>query len=187
MASSFITCSHCGKTEDLEIFRTTQSLLVSAMRREQLCFDCAYWKAWMANPEPETIIVNRRLYKLSEPLKQVNRKQARAKSLTFLLEVNTKNVLVGNNLIFRGTIPCAFQSELPDQFKLITQDEYLRIYGYGGDKCLSKGCFDRYHCIWYRPDIAEPIEPWNTIPDNYEIGSELCPSFVNKIRIYDNN
>lgn len=186
MASSYITCSHCGKTEDLETFRQIQSPLVAKMRGEQLCFGCAYWRKWMERPEPDTIIASRNLFRVTEPLKVVNRREAKAKNLRFLLVPHTSQVYAGANLILRGTIPTAFQDELPDQYKLITRDEYLRIYDYGCDMCRSKGCFDRYHCIWYHPEIMELNGPWNTIPENYEVGTELCPSFVNKHKIYGN-
>lgn len=106
--------------------------------------------------------------------------QARAKDLLFVIDVTANKVCACRDLILRGSIPVQFRSLLPDQYKFITKDEYSRVYRYNAEMCLSKGCFDRYHCIWYRPEFAEPDEAWNTIPENYIIGSEDCPSFVNK-------
>lgn len=180
MAHSFVTCSFCGKLEDLEAFRLTQSSLVSRMRAERLCFDCAYWKTWLENPEPDTVAISGRLYKMAQPFFFPNMQQARAKDLLFVIDATANKVYACRDLILRGSIPVQFRSLLPDQYKFITKDEYSRVYRYNAEMCLSKGCFDRYHCIWYRPEIAEPDEAWNTIPENYIIGSENCPSFVNK-------
>lgn len=180
MAHSFITCTYCGKQEDLQLFNTVQSPLVSKMREERLCFDCAYWIRWIENPEPDTIVVSHKLYKQVEPLRIVNLNQTRSSRMKFLIDIKNRRVYGCIGLILRGTIPSQFYNILPDKYKFITKDEYQRIYRFDADKCLSKGCFDRYHCLWYRPDIAEPNEPWNIIPDDYIIGGEQCPSFINK-------
>lgn len=187
MAHTFITCSFCNKREDLEAFRTIKNPLVSRMRNERICFDCAYWTNWLNNPEPGTIIANGELYKLTAPLIRLPINKTRAKALKFLAKVGTKDVYAVENMIVRGKIPARLSKLIPDQYKFITRDEYRRIVRYDSDMCLSKGCFDRYHCLWYRADIAEPDEPWNTIPKDYQIGSELCPSFVNKYGLINND
>lgn len=180
MAHSFITCSLCGKREDLEAYRLVKTPLVARMRADKVCFDCAYWQAWLKNPEPGTAIISGKLYKLTESFQTSNLLQIRPKDMSFVIDATANKIYTCQNLILRGNIPAQFQSILPDQYKFITKDEYRRIYQYNAEMCLSKGCFDRYHCIWYRADIAEPDEPWNTIPKHYQIGSENCPSFVNK-------
>lgn len=180
MAHSYITCLCCGKREDLEAFRLIRNHLVGLMRAERLCFDCAYWKTWLSNPEPETVAISGKLYKIAEPIFRPNLQQARSKELSFLIDATKNEVFACRGLTLRGVIPAQFSQKIPDRYKFITKEEYKRVYHYQADMCISKGCFDRYHCIWYRPDIAEPTEPWNTIPQNYLIGSEDCPSFVNK-------
>ena len=180
MAHSFITCSRCGKREDLEAYRLISSPLVAKMREDRICFDCAYWQSWLSNPEPDTVIISGKLYKLTQPIQVSNLRQVRAKDMCFLIDATSNHVYTGRDLILRGTIPSQFHSILRDQYKFITGEEYRRVYQYNAEMCLSKGCFDRYHCIWYRADIAEPDGPWNTIPQDYVIGGEYCPSFVNK-------
>lgn len=187
MAHTFITCSYCGKREDLEAFRSIKNPLVSRMRNEQICFDCAYWMNWLNNPEPDTIIVSGKLYKLTMPLKQLPFNRTRAKALLFIIKVGTKDVYTVTDMILRGTIPSRLSLLVPDQYKFITRNEYRRIIQFNADMCLSKGCFDRYHCLWYRVDLAEPIEPWNIVPKNYQIGGECCPSFINKYKLYNND
>ena len=118
---------------------------------------------------------------------QVSFNQSKAKALRFVVKVGTKEAYAVSDMILRGRIPQRLSELLPDQYKFITRDEYCRIIRFDAEMCLSKGCFDRYHCIWYRADIAEPDEPWNTVPKKYQIGSELCPSFINKYGFNDNS
>lgn len=180
MAHSFITCSFCGKCEDLEAFRTLSSPIVAKMRDERLCFDCAYWKMWLEHPEPETVVIDGGLYKLAEPLFCANLNQIHAAKTVFVVDPATDTAYACRDLPLRAIIPPQFISKFPDRYHFITKDEYCRMYKYDAEMCLSKGCFDRYHCLWYRADIAEPDEPWNEIPQNYVIGGECCPSFVEK-------
>lgn len=187
MAHTFITCSHCGKQEDLESFRSINNPLVSKMRNEQICFDCAYWMNRLNNPEPDTFVISGKLYKLNAPFKRLPFRRTRAIALKFVIKVGTKEVYAITDMILRGTIPPRLSKLVPDQYKFITRDEYRRIIRYEAEMCLSKGCFDRYHCLWYQADIAEPDEPWNIVPKDYQIGGENCPSFINKYGFNNNN
>lgn len=182
MANTFITCTCCGKREDLEAFRSLRNPLVSKMRSEQICFECAYWLNWLENPEPDTITMNGKLYKLDPPLRQLPVCQATAKSLRFVIKIGTKEVYAVKNMMLKGTVPAHLSHLIVDQYRFIARDEYCRIIGFNAEMCLSKGCFDRYHCLWYRKDIAEPNEPWNIIPKDYQIGGECCPSFIDKYK-----
>ena len=184
MAHSFITCSFCGKREDVEIFRFVQAPLVVKMRGERLCFECAYWKSLLENPESDTITINGSLYKHIEPLQRPNLNTVRSTSMKLMIDVDTRDICGCRSLIYRGRVPTRFIGQFPNRYKFITLDQYRRIYRYEAEMCLSKGCFDRYHCMWYNAAIAEPGEPWNIIPKNYIIGGENCPSFVNKYDIF---
>lgn len=183
MAHTFITCSYCGKQEDLEAFRSIKNPLVSKMRNERICFDCAYWMNWLNNPEPGTVVISGKLYKLNTPFKRLPFRRTRARALKFVIKVGTKEIYAITDITFRGAIPERLSKMVPDQYKFITRDEYRRIVRFESEMCLSKGCFDRYHCLWYRADIAEPDEPWNIVPKDYQIGGENCPSFIDKYGI----
>lgn len=187
MAHTFITCSNCGKQEDLEAFRSIKNPLVSKMRNKQICFECAYWMNQLSTPEPDTIIVSGKLYKLTMPLERLPLSKTRAKALQFIVRAGTKEVYAVTGMILRGVIPPRLSQLVQDQYKFITRDEYCRVIRFDAEMCLSKGCFDRYHCLWYRSDIAEPDEPWNIIPKDYQIGGERCPSFINKYKLYNND
>lgn len=186
MAHSYINCSFCGKQEDLETYRLIKHPLVSIMWDERLCFDCAYWKNWIKNPEPNTIIVSGGLYYLDQPLEKPSRTRLHnLKKCEYLFMPATKDVCVCTGMTLRGRIPEALRNHLPNQYVFITRKEYYSIINYCAPACLSKGCFDRYQCYWYDAESAEPNEPWNTVPADYVVGSEECPSFINKTKLYD--
>lgn len=183
MAHTFIKCSNCGKKEDLEAFRRIDNPIVAKMRKEQLCFDCAYWIDKINNLDSNMAIISGGLYRLDEPLTKLPLSRTRALGLKFVIKTDSNEVLATKRITLIGKIPERLYSLIPDQYAFITGDEYRRIVRFESDMCLSKGCFDRYHCLWYRADIAEPEEPWNTIPKDYQIGNEQCPSFINKYKI----
>lgn len=180
MAQTIISCSLCGKREDLEAFRTNSNPIVKLMLDEGLCYDCAYWKHTISNLKPNTIIIDGEIWESIVPLTKPTRRQSKAKDLRFIINLKTQEIFGATGLLLRGRIPERFSSLVKNTYKFITRDEYVRMQGYNAEMCLSKGCFDRYHCVWYNAAIAEPDEPWNKIPQNYVIGSEDCPSFVNK-------
>lgn len=155
------------------------------MREERLCFECAYWINYIANPDPNAIIASHKVIKQIEPFRYVNMTQARKKDMQFVIDLKTKQIYGCSGLIVRAEIPQAFWDKMPDQYKLISKDTYSRFYKFQAANCRAKGCYDRYHCWWYHPELVEGDTPWNKIPDNYVVGSELCPSFINKSQIYD--
>lgn len=158
------------------------------MWQERVCFDCAYWNNWLHYPEPNTIIVSGNLYHLDKPLEKPSKiRLSQLKHCKYMLVVNTHDVYVCTGLTLRGRIPNAWKNILPNQYVFITRDEYYLISNYEATHCSSKGCFDRYHCFWYNAQLTEPFGPWNVIPSDYRVGSEMCPSFINKHKLYDNN
>ena len=145
------------------------------------------WINWLVTPEPDTIVVSGKLYKLTSPLNRLPLSKTKARALQFVVKVGTSEVYTVTGMILRGMIPARLSQLVPDQYKFITRDEYRRVVGFNAEMCLSKGCFDRYHCLWYRADIAEPDEPWNIVPTDYRIGGENCPSFIDKSKFYNND
>lgn len=187
MIRSYYDCSCCGKRILTDQYRTIKSPIVVKMLEARLCFDCAYWKNWLENPEANTVVISGSVYKVTGKFFTPSRRQARSKSIYFLYDVKDQEPCACTDLLFRGRIPEPIQKDLPDQYKLITRDEYIRLTTYEAECCLSKGCFDRYHCVWYNAQIAEPDGPWNKIPRRHTIGSEDCPSFVNKNELRNND
>lgn len=180
MAQTIISCSHCGKREDLEAFRVIESPIVKLMMEEGLCYDCAYWKHTISNLRSGTLVIDGEIWESVVPLSRPSLRQSKTKGLRFIINIETKEVFGATGLVLKGKVPDRFSGQVKNTHKFISREDYVRMQGYNAEMCLSKGCFDRYHCVWYNAAVAEPDEPWNKIPKNYVIGSEDCPSFVNK-------
>lgn len=157
------------------------------MKAERLCFDCAYWKDYIANPTPGTAIVSGALYDFVPCRKEIDRRALKRKGIKLALDMTTKEVVTCVAPVLKAKVPLSFAQILPDQYRFISADTYFRIKEYCAPYCLSKGCFDRYHCYWYNAEKAEPNGPWNRIPAKYIIGSEMCESFIDKDKMYDNH
>lgn len=85
-----------------------------------------------------------------------------------------------NDVWHQGEIPEMFRHLFPNTAKFISCQLFRRLNNRSWFQCQRKGCYDRYHCYWYHPELTEPDgEPWNIIPDNWIIGGEMCPNFVN--------
>lgn len=156
------------------------------MRAERLCFDCAYWKDYIENPTPGTAIVSGALYAFIPNRNKIDRRNIRKKDITFAYDLAQKEAITCIAPVFKGKLTPAFANLLPDQYRFISAETYFRIKEYCAPYCNSKGCLDRYHCFWYHPEISEPNKPWNKIPKNYIVGSEMCESFINKEEMYVN-
>lgn len=179
MAITIITCKCCGKQEIAQTYRNLDADIAKAMLAEQLCFECAYWKLLIRNLKDYHIVIDGEVM-FVRLLAKPTLRQARRNNGDFIIDLKTKEVYNAIGLASVGKIPERFIGQVQNTHKFITREEYIRIQGYDAEVCLSKGCFDRYHCVWYNAAIAEPAEPWNKIPKNYKIGSENCPSFVDK-------
>lgn len=98
--------------------------------------------------------------------------------------MNTKELVTSISPVFKAKVSPAFTELLPDQYRFISADTFFKIKEYCAPDCKSKGCFDRYHCYWYNVKLMEKYGPWNKIPKNYIVGSEMCESFINKEQMY---
>lgn len=183
--AQLIQCTHCGQTFDLDLYCAYKGIS-KRMRAERLCFDCAYWKGYIENPTPGTAIVSGALYVFTPDRREIDRRNIRKRGITFAHDMTSKEIVTCIAPVFKARVPATFSEMLPDQYRFISADTYFRIKEYCAPYCNSKGCFDRYHCFWYHPEISEPHGPWNHVPKKYTVGSEMCESFINKEEMYVN-
>lgn len=177
-------CSICGSEINIWLCSRKRSL-TKLMRHYNLCFECAYWTNFIHNPTPGSTIISGGIY-MFEPIDGiVDWRKLRMSNTVYVMDLYTKKVMGSTKCSLIGIIPKIFSKQLPDQYKFISKDTYLKIVNYQGTCCIAKGCWDRYSCWWYNAQIAEPKGPWNAIPKNHKIGDELCESFINKFTIYD--
>jgi hypothetical protein len=179
---SHLQCRYCGSPVDLENYN--QKLpLPQVMKKEQLCFACAFWKNLIDNPVPYRQIINGTHWTFN-PWSDKPMMFAGHGGRAFYIMLNDGNVLRSNNAWFQGEIPEHFRSQLPDTAKFISRTAYYKIKDQPMFQCQSKGCWDRYHCYWYDKTV-EVDGAWNKIPSNHKIGDECCELFLDKNIVYE--
>jgi len=157
--------------------------LPQVMKKEQLCFACAFWKHLIDNPVPYRQIINGTHWTFN-PWSDKPMMFAGHGGRAFYIMLNDGNVLRSNNAWFQGEIPEHFRSQLPDTAKFISRTAYYKIKDQPMFQCQSKGCWDRYHCYWYDKTV-EVDGAWNKIPSNHKIGDECCELFLDKNVVYE--
>lgn len=176
-----IQCSNCGKVEPLICL--TQSPIAQLIRKEKLCYECAFWMQYAKTPYKDGAIVNGCLYKFSPTHESTKRKCLKNKF--FAVDVWTKELVYSSQRPqFMAKVPARFKKQFPDKYKFISLRTY-KILRERHNECLSKGCWDRYYCYWYNASKAEPSTPWNEIPHYHKSGGEGCESFIDKTTMYD--
>lgn len=186
MAREFITCKKCGKAIDAYYFSDKPQVL-SKIRESELCFDCLFWQDFINN-RPENIKIIDGCAWQFIPLKTPFFKyHCNRPEIKCIFSPTTKKLFHATQAKLIGRIPKLFEDELPTEYRFVSGDTYFRLQKYMCNHCRSKGCWDRYQCVWYDESITEPNGPWNRIPKNHKVGDEKCERFINKLTMYDNN
>lgn len=180
-----LICSRCGQTVKISRFNS-QAPMANLMRKETLCFDCAFWVNYTQHPMPDTHIIDGALYTF-QPVADVLQymKRRNTDKIAFAYELETDTPVYSFVCKFITNVPNNFKEQYPDQFKFISKRTYVIMTGRVYKECLSKGCWDRYHCLWYNKQKAEPNKPWNDIPTYHQIGGEHCESFIDQETMYN--
>lgn len=181
--TSFLyTCTTCGKEVNLNLYRPGMKLL-GIMYHDRDCYDCAYWKDLADNRPAGSVVVEGHLMVPSYSM--VNPFLAILKNTVYIL-CYSGQAIRANNIVSYGFVPARFKHLLPDDGKFVSRRVYQKVHKINKHRfqCRRRGCFDRYHCIFYNVEAMEPDGPWNKIPDKYTPGWEECPSFINKYEIF---
>lgn len=186
MRIRFFNCKHCGKQIDLDTFFTPVQSLTAPMRKNQLCFECAFWMDILKDPPQHSAVVDGSMY-IFEPVEHQKAVREMSKGVSLILDLTNNTALAIKITKTIGVIPQQFRQECPDQYRFITYPAFRAVNRYAGVSCEAKGCWDRYHCFWYNKEKSEPDGPWNKIPTRHQPGDEMCESFINKFTMYVNN
>lgn len=183
------SCLLCHRKVDLRDYTST-GYLISEMATKQLCHECAYWETLLDDGNPDIQIIDgecfgcidRKAYKVHPEYQLLKTDLGHRYILT--TDMKPRDVIV---VKLYGTLPSAVREKHPDTSIEIPRHIYYMVKKRTGFKCLKKGCYDRYSCLWYVAELAEPDGPWNVIPEWHTPGWENCPSYINKSTIYDNS
>lgn len=175
-------CSCCGLPTNVDDFDQRAPLTI-LMRKEQLCFTCAFWKDKIAHPHPDREIINGSHYVFHKWLSKPQHFQGFGGKTMYILK-NDGTVKRSNNVWFQGDVPDKFKPQLPDTAKFITKAAYYKIKENVNFSCNKKGCWDRYNCFFYHPEKMDSHGVWNEIPESHKPGDECCELFLNKDSVF---
>lgn len=176
---NILKCSICGAEYELSSFDMHKPL-PQLMKKRGLCFNCAFWIDKIESPNPDREIINGEHYMF--PPSCPNQDFKRTGGRRVYVMRNDGSLISSNNMWFQGVIPERFREKLTDTAKFISKQTFLKIQS-NPFKCISKGCWDRYHCLRYEISIEEKSGPWNVIPQKHIVGQEECESFINKNKL----
>jgi len=175
-------CKLCGKKEYIDDY--VDHTITSVMKKEQICYQCAFWKDKIEHPNPNRIIVGHSYY-IANPY--VKRPMNRTKGMDgreFYIRMFDGTLIKTNNLWCQGKIPEHFQQNFPNTANFLSLMTFQKL-SHDDHKCFAMGCWNRYHCLRYNTEL-EKDGAFNTIPASYKIGSDNCPSFINFTELREN-
>lgn len=175
-------CSCCGLPTDVADFDQRASITI-LMRKQRLCFTCAFWMDKIKNPLPGREIINGSHYVLNQWMSEHSHFQGFGGKAMYVLK-NDGTVRRSNNVWFQGIVPERFKEQLPDTARFITKTAYYKIRENVNFHCNKKGCWDRYNCFFYHKEEMERNGAWNQIPESHKPGSEGCELFLNKDNVF---
>lgn len=167
-------CRICGKDF---VNMNARDLTVT---ESDICQSCSFWKRLHENRSNETLYsIDGTLYKVPE--KDFLSSERHPRYIYLTKEHKAERVF---SLTRVGTIPEAWKDLFPCNATFINGHQYRGIKARQlRGECDRIGCYDRYHCLFYTPELHEANGPWNTVPSKYRIGDEKCPSFFDKDKL----
>lgn len=185
MAQECVVCKNCGRTVDIYHFSGKYSL-AQRIRQEQLCFDCLFWKDIIQNRPENTVVIDDGLWEYHPSADDFHKPDIRNTDYKCIYNPETRALRHSLRYRLIGRIPKRFAADFPTEFRSVANEMYYRLQTYWCAQCNCKGCWDRYHCVWYDAAVMEPEGPWNRIPKSHVPGDEKCERFINKFTMYDN-
>lgn len=170
-------CSCCGKTEYLQEYNEESEVAQLAIK-EGLCYHCAFWKHTLSNLTEHHLVVFGYLFAVyPRANRPYNKLLAGFGKERYFAMIDTKQLVISNNVWNIGKIPIQFQKNHPNTaYELSLYD--WNSFRNNPFECELKGCYDRYRCLHYKLSIEKEKGGWNKVPKGYKIGTEECPSFI---------
>lgn len=175
-------CKLCGNQENPDDFCNENNRVVETMLKQHVCFNCAFWMNIINSQAPPGQIIIGHTYYIAHPY--VKRPLNRIKGNNgkeMYIRIFNGELIKSNNVWCKGEIPEQFREQLPDTANFLSLMTFQKLAN-NNHKCYARGCWNRYHCIRYNMD-CEKDGPFNTVPQSYIIGSDECPSFINKTEL----
>lgn len=180
---SLVRCKLCNKTYFAQGFNKMDKV-ARMMDKEQICYDCAYWKNLIVKPPSNMEVVG------SSCLRVFPKVQKKTKTmilggkgkLRYFIRTDWSEMFSSNDVWPIGTIPENFRNQLPATLIEIPRNVYY-ILEKNKRRCSARGCMDRYHCLRYKLEIEDKLGAFNKVPSTWKVGNERCKFFINLKRI----
>lgn len=175
-------CTYCGARMLLQGY-DTQHRLAHIMKQEGICYTCAFWRDIQDYPPEHLEIIGHKCLKVCPVADKKDKALilgGKGKMRYFIREDFT--TFQSNDIWLIGIIPEIFLGDFKSTAKEITQKTFKKLQR-NGQKCKSRGCFDRYHCLRY--DLALECDgAFNSVPLKWNAGDERCKFFINLDNAY---
>lgn len=170
-------CSKCGKSY-FSFNMYTNSEIYHLMESENICWECAYWKRFIAVPPEHLEVIGNKCYQIlpfvdSPTIYQILGGNG---EIRYFLRRNGICEKV-NDIWWLNTIPWQYQQELKPTGWWVSKRFYDRAKRVK-KTCTARGCLDRYHCYRYLYQQEFDKEPYNKVPLDWIVGNEHCPAFL---------
>lgn len=173
MLLSTTFCTKCGSRIFIQGFNKEHRLSY-IMKRDKVCYDCAFWEDIIEYPPKYTEVVGTKCIKICPGIsKKELGVTLGGKGKTRYFMRPDMSLLCSNDIWNIGEIPERFRDKLKPTLTEITEKAYKQLTR--NDKlCQARACFDRYHCFRYNIALEKEDGPYNTVPQNWRIGNEHC-------------
>lgn len=175
----FRSCSMCGKRIWSQGYEQ-ESHISHIMTRDQVCYDCAYWKHLIDYPPQYLEVLDNKCIRLHPVADKKNKALllgGKGKMRYFMR--SDGELIKSNDIWIVGIIPERFRNALPSTVCEISIRAYKQL-NKSKKKCKARACMDRYHCFRYDLNVEKESGPFNTIPSKWKVGDEHCGFFINK-------
>lgn len=178
--SKIRVCSKCG-VRLLDAGHDRHHRLYKRMTDENLCHECAYWLDLIESPGEYLEVIDGvcyRIYPMAD--KRDCTVLLGGKGIRRFFARKDLTPFESNDIWLVGAVPQRFIEHFPDTAFEITRYGFNRL-SVNHKRCKARLCFDRYHCLRYMTEL-ESNGPLNEIPNNWRVGNEHCPPFINKAK-----
>lgn len=172
-------CSLCGAKVWMQGYNT-QNRISYIMEKENLCYECAYWKDLIEYPPKYLEVVKRQCLRIHPVANKKDKTLILGGKGKMRYFMRTDGILLQSNDIWViGSIPSRFISQLPNTATEISLKAYRQL-NRTTKKCNARACLDRYNCFRYNLALeTDEKGPYNTIPPKWKVGDERCRFFIN--------
>lgn len=184
LLNSVRKCSQCGR-RILEQGYLVENRLSHIMRKDRICYDCAFWQDLADYPPKHLEIVGNVAMKICPVADRRNKTilLGGKGKMRFFMRENWR-VFQSNDIWIIGTVPERFRKLFEPTAVEISREAFCKLQS-NHKKCNARACFDRYNCFRYNLEL-EKDGPFNKIPVNWPKRGERCRYFIDMDNFYIN-